>query len=189
MAKVGSTTPNQGARWRAVVEIAIDFAVSLVVDDGLRIGGLDRHPARDGPLQRAGMSPALWHDWIMALARASASSAPHQIQQAAPQLFPGSESIGRLIEARWLDYRPQGLVRTKLLVNRLRGTMLTASPKPLRVPPTTLRPITAYIADYSWNAIYSISDHQVIIATPTIHLDHDSMVRLVEEAQEKLSNR
>ena len=49
-------------------ELALDFAVNAIVEDGLHVSPFDRHASRQGMLQSIGLTADLWTAWVQEIA-------------------------------------------------------------------------------------------------------------------------
>jgi RNA polymerase sigma factor (sigma-70 family) len=131
--------------YRSGVDRQANFAVWILMQDGLRVPPFDRHPDGDGTLRALGIDEERW--WALAIGN--------------PAL---PDSLAQQIAALEDDYMPvfEALCRQPLpLFNPEVRDLLSAS-KVHR----TMRSMEFRFVDYPWPVVHAISPRMAIVAAP-----------------------
>jgi hypothetical protein len=112
--------------WSMDVERSVDFCISALRRDGLRVAPFDQHPEGDGSLRANGLDAESWRTWLTSVVdahwRLKALSSADDLSRVDRQqiveafdtfstpagLCPGSSGLRTRLQALWAEYEPAG---------------------------------------------------------------------------------
>jgi len=94
---------KQKWRMRIVVSATVDFAVQVLVDDGLVVGPFDHHQVYPGALQRDGLNADLWAEWVDRIVLDTLGAEGGEVDPVAS--WPGQRKLNASLTESWDRYR------------------------------------------------------------------------------------
>lgn len=169
-------------------DVQIDFAVGVLVNDGLQAGPFTLHHIWRGPLQHLGLTASMWLEWMDTLANERSATAFPQYMGYVPGVVRGSELISASVVVtppvpqpteplkglrgaqelrsalfqRWREHgKNHGATSDVGPLTPFEISSVNQAAKGLRSP--VWLAVTPYVDD----VVYLIDDHSAICGTPS----------------------